>query len=87
MRILKITPFANGGHDNDSPGTPRPIPDGWAVVPDDLETPNFPFGDITVEDQDGLPTVTSWTPLPMPEPEPEPEAYSMEDVMKAMLGG
>ncbi len=26
------------------------IPEGWAVIPDDMETPNLPYGDITVED-------------------------------------
>lgn len=49
-----------------------PIPEGWAILPDDMETPNFPFGEITVDDSTP-PVVTSWTPGVMPEPEPEPE--------------
>lgn len=82
MIIIKIALNSNGSHsnqtlDNCTPET-FPVPEGWAVIPASLGTPetleHFPFGDITVEDVDGVPTVTSWTPLPIPEPEkPEPE--------------
>lgn len=72
MTILKISANPNGSHDNQtSPMAFGPLPEGWAVVPERLGTPetleHFPFGDITVEDVDGVPTVTSWTPLPMQE--------------------
>lgn len=78
MTIIAIAPEPNGAHDNQTINVEIPVPDGWAVVPEELGTPetleHFPFGDITVEDADGVPTVTSWTPLPIPEPEePEPE--------------
>lgn len=77
MTIIKISPHNNGGHDNQTTSAVIPVPEGWAVVPKHLGTPetleHYPFGEITVETVDGVPTVTSWTPLPMPEPEPEPE--------------
>ena len=72
MRIIEIAALENGAHNNQSGNTLSLVPDGWAILPDDMETPNFPFGDITVDDQTP-PVVTSWTPLPIPEPEPEPE--------------
>ena len=51
------------------------IPDGWALIPDDMDTLNFPFGQVTVEEIGGVMTVTNWTPgiIPDPEPTPEPE--------------
>lgn len=71
MRIIEIAALSNGAHRNQNPSHLSAIPEGWAVIPDDLETTNFPFGDIAVEEVNGVPTVTSWTPGVMPEPEPE----------------
>lgn len=51
MKIIEIETLENGSHKNQS-GNFENIPDGWAVLPDDMETPNFPFGDIEVEDED-----------------------------------
>lgn len=77
MLIIEIKPSANGAHNNQLIFGPIDVPDGWAIIPADLVTPdtlkNFPFGEITVEDVDGLTTVTSWTPLPIPGPEKPPE--------------
>ena len=70
MRIVEIASLDNGAHRNQT-GTFSAVPDGWAVIPDDMETPNFPFGGIAVDNQTP-PVVTSWTPLPIPEPEPDP---------------
>ena len=78
MKIIKITPFENGAHDNQTAIGSMIVPDGWAILPDGMETPNFPFGDITVDNQTP-PVVTSWTPLPIPEPEPAPEPEPMAD--------
>ena len=94
MTIIQIEPYANGAHENQTmyDVTPEtfPIPDGWAVIPGSVGTPdtleNFPFGEIAVETIDGVPTVTGWTPLPMPEPEDVPESYSTDDLMGALLG-
>ena len=70
MRIIEISALSNGAHRNQT-GTFSTIPYGWAVIPDDMETPNFPFGGIAVDNQTP-PVVTSWTPLPIPEPELDP---------------
>ena len=70
MRIVEISSLYNGAHRNQT-GTFCDVPDGWAVIPDGMETPNFPFGGIAVDNQTP-PVVTSWTPLPIPEPEPDP---------------
>lgn len=90
MTIIEITPLENGAHRNQTSDQIGPLPEGWAAVPVEmLPLENFPFGEVTVETFEDVPTVTSWTPLPMPEPDPvtEPETYSMEDVVKTMLGG
>ena len=76
MTIIKITLYDNGAHANQTitDATPDtfPLPEGWAVLPESVGTPetleHFPFGEITVEDVGGVSTVTSWTPLPVPEP-------------------
>lgn len=73
MRIIEIVSFENGSHKNQQISGFVEVPDGWAVIPCDMETPNFPFGSITVDKTKTPPVVTSWTPLPIPEPEPEPE--------------
>ncbi len=81
MTIIKITPHDNGAHDNQTTLNGRiPIPEGYAVLPEEVGTPetleNYPFGEITVEDREGVPTVTGWTPLPIPAPEPAEPAYT-----------
>lgn len=69
MRIIEIQPLENGAHRNQQ-GDIKTIPDGYAIIPDDMECENFPFGDITVDESEP-PVVTSWEPLLIPE-EPEP---------------
>ena len=70
MKLIEITPLENGAHRNQTSSAVIPVPDGWAVIPDDMETPNFPFGEVTAEEIDGVMTVTNWTPGVLPEPEP-----------------
>ena len=72
MRIIEITALSNGAHRNQT-GTFSTIPDGWAVIPDGMETTNFPFGEVTVDETKIPPVVTGWTAGTIPEPEPEPE--------------
>ena len=36
------------------------IPNGWAIIPDNIVTENFPIGEIEVEEIDGVATVTRW---------------------------
>ena len=83
MKLIEIQALPNGAHNNQTingadPAT-FPVPDGWAIIPDDMETPNFPFGEITV-DGSTPPIVTSWTSGEMPEPEPVPEPEAEPDV-------
>lgn len=87
MRIIEIAALSNGGHRNQTTNSLRVIPEGWAVVPNDLKTENFPFGEVTVEEINGVPTVTSWTPGVVPEPEPTPDPEpTTEEILNAMLG-
>ena len=86
MRIIEIAPFDNGAHRNQT-GTFSTIPSGWAVIPDGMETPNFPFGEVDVAEINGVMTVTKWTAGTVPEPEPEPEPEpTTEEILNAMLG-
>lgn len=78
MRLIQILELSNGAHDNQTIDSVIPVPSGWAILPDDMETPNFPFGSITVDDSTP-PIVTSWTPLPIPEPEPAPDPEPTAD--------
>lgn len=82
MRIVKIEAFDNGAHSNQTSNIGF-VPEGYAVIPDDMETENFPFGEVEAEEIDGVMTVTKWTPGEIPEPvEEEP---SPQEDMDAML--
>lgn len=72
MRIIEIAPLENGAHRNQTTSSRIEVPDGWAILPDGMDTPNFPFGGITMDDSTP-PVVTHWTAGEVPEPEPEPE--------------
>ena len=87
MRIIEIKALDNSAHRNQT-GDFTNIPEGYAVIPDDMETLNFPFGEVEVEEKDGVQTVTKWTAgeLPEPEPMPEPEPTA-EDMLNALVGG
>lgn len=52
MRIIEIQAHENGSHRNQTIYGVISVPEGWAVIPDDMETPNFPFGEIETEDED-----------------------------------
>ena len=87
MKIVEIKSLPNGGHRNHCGNFAR-VPDEWAVIPEGMETPNFPFGEVKAEEIDGVMTVTEWIPGTIPEPEPEPEAEpSVEDMLNALVGG
>ena len=87
MTIIEIKALSNGTHRNQR-GDFDNIPKGWAVIPEGMEVLNFPHGEVTVEEKDGILTVTSWTPgdLPEPEPEPVPEATA-DELLDILLGG
>lgn len=73
MRIIEIAALSNGAHRNQTPNYINVIPEGWAVIPSNMDTPNFPFGKITAEEINGVMTVTNWTPGVFPDPEPKPD--------------
>ena len=74
MRLIEILALDNGAHRNYTIESEAPIPEGWAVIPEEMESPEtFPFVDVVAKDVDGVMTVTSMTAGVMPEPEPEPE--------------
>lgn len=87
MQFVKIDPLENGAHDNYTISAETYLPpDGWCVVPDGAELPNFPFGTVEASEINGVMTLTKWTageiPPPPPPPEPTP---SEEDDINAML--
>ena len=48
QRIIAIAALPNGAHKNQTfHGT---LPDGWAVVPEDMELENYPFGVVTAKE-------------------------------------
>ena len=79
MRIIKVSESFGAAHDNQTIFNSNYVPVGWAVIPDEMETPNFPFGSITVDETKTPPVVTSWTPLPIPEPDPPTPAQQREE--------
>lgn len=81
MRIIKISAETSGGHAYQTINHISTIPNGWAVIPDNMETPNMPYGDITVEEIDGVISVTSWVARENPEPTPIPSAQDDIDAM------
>ena len=83
MRMIEIAALPNGSHCNQTHyGV---LPDGWAVIPEDMVCENFPFGDVTAKEIDGVMTVTEWTPGIMPEPEVVKEIPSQMDRIEAQL--
>lgn len=88
MFIISIKSLPNGAHSNQYSERDIPLPDGWAVVPERVGTPDtlehFPFGEITVEETEGVPTVTGWTPLPIPEPDSQATPSNRTEALAAV---
>jgi len=71
MTIVEIEALPNGAHRNQTCTDVFEVPDGWAVVPEELLAvweDAAPFAVITAADG----VVTGITPTEPPEPEPEP---------------
>ena len=83
MRIIKIEDNENGGHQNQTINGTIKIPNGWALVPDGMELERFPYGDIDVEEVDGVPTVTKWNPRALPDVEDEPAPINPIEQLRA----
>ena len=81
MQIIEIESLENGAHRNQD-GFIGDVPAGWAVIPDGMELPNFPFGDIAVDETQTPPVVTSWTPLPVPD---DPTSETDQPTVEARL--
>ena len=85
MRIIEIAALDNGAHNNQTSSVNIVLPDGWAVIPEDMACENFPFGELTTADIGGVPTVTGWIPGEMPPKQPVVKKNSTQDDTDAML--
>ena len=84
MKIIEIKKNENGSHDNITADYLETVPEGWAVIPEELETPNFPFGNVETEEKDGVMTVTKWEAGEIPEVEPLPKVITQEERIEAL---
>lgn len=65
MKIIQIEASDNGAHRNQQSNSLTAAPEGWAIIPDDMEIPaTFPFVNIEVEGG----VVTAMTEGIVPEP-------------------
>ena len=82
MRLIEIQALENGAHNNQTINSVIPVPEGWAVIPDDMVCESFPFGEVTVEEVNGVMTVTEWIAGEMPVPDPmlEPEPSQLDRI-------
>lgn len=68
MTVIEIAPLENGGHRNQT-GDIKAVPEGWAVIPEDMAVPgSFPFVDIEVDGG----VIIRMTAGEVPQPEPSP---------------
>lgn len=88
MRIVEITSY-DGTHRNQTINGNLPtIPEGWAVIPDDMVCENFPFGEVEAEEIGGMMTVTRWVAGELP-PVEEEEAViepTTAEILDTLLG-
>ena len=78
LRIVEIKALPDGSHR--SQGYHGEVMDGYALIKEDMETPNFPFGEVKAErlpfgepdpERGEIPlvmTMTKWTPGEIPAP-------------------
>lgn len=79
MQIIKIKPNSNGSHDNQT--LHGVVPDGYAVIPNDMEIPDtFPF--VAVSAEKGV--VTNMEKSTVPETEPQPKELTQEERITAL---
>ena len=84
QKIVEIIKLSNGSHRNQT-GTSKTIPEGWAVIPDDMTLENFPFGEVHTHDVGGITTVERWIPGEVPESTYEAEPTT-EELLNIILG-
>ena len=87
MHIIEIKAADNGAHRNQEyNGSIPPHWEGVAFIREDVSTlENFPFGTPTIEEINGVITVTAWEAVEIPEPEPIVEEPTPEEDTAAML--
>jgi hypothetical protein len=92
MKMIEISALPNGAHRNQT--FHGNLPDGWAVVPDDMAIPaTFPFVNIKAEEVvtesenevHTVMTVTSMTAGVMPEVKPEEPMPTQLDIIEAQV--
>ena len=83
MNMIEIAALPNGAHNNQT--YHGVLPEGWAVIPEDMVCENFPFGEVTAEEIDGVMTVTEWTPGIAPEPEIVKDVPTQMDRVEAQV--
>lgn len=82
MQMLEISARANGSHLNQT--YYGDLFEGWALIPDDMELPNFPFGEVVAEKdkETGMMIVTEWIPGELPETPKIPQDTTIPDLQK-----
>ena len=87
MRLVEVNKLDNGAHRNQA-GNFSKVPEGWAVIPEDMELENFPFGEVTAEEINGVLTVTNWVAGEIPEVESlePPIGTTAEELLNIILG-
>ena len=82
MQILEIKKRPNGSHLKQT--YHGDLCEGWAVIPNDMELPNFPFGEVIAEEdkETGMMTVTEWIPGKCPPPPEIPKDTTIPDLQK-----
>ena len=83
MRIIKIEAEKSGIHQYQTMSAVIPVPDGWALVPDDMELKNCPWGELKAEKVDGVMTVTEWVAGEIPPKESKPKPVSALTQLRA----
>lgn len=72
MKIIEIAALDNGAHRNQTISGTMQVPDGWAVIPENMTIPaSFPFVDV---ETDGQNNVTALTAREIPVEVPDIEA-------------
>lgn len=85
MRIIEIQGNELGGHDNQFSSVDIPVPEGWVIIPDEIEIPDtFPF--VTFHYRAGKVIDMSPGVVP-PSPEPEPEKDVWDEIADAIRNG
>lgn len=83
MRFIEIESLENGGHDNFTTSEQIETPEGYVIIPDDMELPySFPF--CTFHYRKGV--VTDMSPLPIPAPPPIYDEPDPSEILNALLG-